>query len=164
MKRFHIVPLALLGMMMLHWSAGRASAQFYGGIGVGRPTRPVVSPYLNLLRTGAPLWSNYYNIVRPQVQTYHAIQQLDQQTSADQQAISGLQNGQQVPLVTTGHPVGFQTQGSYFQTFGRPAAGRITAGGRVYGPQTRAVGRTGGGQGGMSVGGGRSGLQPAAGR
>src|SRR5207249_2098109 len=90
MKRFLIVPLALLGMMMLHWSAGRASAQYFGGVGAGRINRPVVSPYLRLLQGGG-LTNNYWNGVVPQVNYGNAIQQLNQQVTTNQQALTGLQ-------------------------------------------------------------------------
>jgi hypothetical protein len=96
-----------------------ANAQNYGGIGgipfgqTYRP-RPAVSPYLNLLRGGATLESNYYNLVRPENEFRSSIQQLQLQATANQEAITSVQSAG--PLVT-GHLSSFQTQRSYFQTF-----------------------------------------------
>jgi hypothetical protein len=95
-----------------------ANAQNYGGIGgipfgqTYRP-RPAVSPYLNLLRGGATLESNYYNLVRPENEFRSSIQQLQLQSTANQDAITNIQSPG--PLVT-GHLSSFQTQKSYFQT------------------------------------------------
>jgi len=96
--------------------AGSASAQY-------RPayplySQPAVSPYLNLLRAGAPPGINYYGIVQPEVQFRAGLQQVGLQTSANQQAIAGLQSPTALPA--TGHAVGFQNHLGYFQNIGAP--------------------------------------------
>jgi hypothetical protein len=86
--------------------------------------QPRVSPYLNLLRGGASPGVNYYDLVRPQFQFRNSIQQLQQQVGADQQALAGLQGPGSTP--TTGHPVGFMTHLSYFQTLSSTGGGAFT--------------------------------------
>jgi hypothetical protein len=90
-----------------------------------------VSPYLNLLRRDAPVALNYYNLVRPEIEFRNSIQQLQTQTTTDQQAIADLTAATTLPA--TGHAVGFQTHLRYFQTLGagrggaRPTSGIQTA-------------------------------------
>jgi hypothetical protein len=98
----------------------------------GNLYQPPVSPYLNILRTGAPPALNYYNIVQPQFQFGNQISQLQM----SQQQLPGAALG-----TTTGHPVQF---GSYLHYYSRgigvgtgtlsggyragPGAGRAPAG------------------------------------
>jgi hypothetical protein len=101
----------------------RASAQYQP-----RPPslRPAVSPWLNLTREGQPPGLNYYNLVRPEVEFRTAIQQLQQQTTAEQQTISALEASSALPA--TGHAVGFQTQGRYFLNLGKGGPGALRFG------------------------------------
>jgi hypothetical protein len=84
--------------------------------------RPTISPWLNLNRFGQSPALNYQTLVRPEFETRAGIAQLQQQNRTDQQAISGLQNAANTPLVT-GHQAGFMTQGLYFQTIGGGSPG-----------------------------------------
>jgi hypothetical protein len=108
-------------------------------------SRARVSPYLNLLRGGAAPGVNYYALVRPDIEYRASINQLAQQTQANQQAIAtGLDaiNASTAGAFITGTAVGFQTHGSFFQNIG--SAGQLGFG-------------IGGGQGGLA-----GGRQPAA--
>src|SRR5262245_22613198 len=80
-------------------------------------SRPAISPYLNLgLNQTGNQGLLYVTQVRPQFTFYNSIQQLQQQTTTNQQAIGALQTDPGVPA--TGHPVGFQTHLRYFQSLG----------------------------------------------
>jgi hypothetical protein len=90
---------------------------------------PTVSPYLNLLRPGAPTALNYYNLVRPQVEFNNAVQQLQSQVGYNRQALSDLQQGAtrtNSTLPATGFIPQFQTQRSYFLTYS--GGGMISSG------------------------------------
>ena len=88
--------------------------------------RPVVSPYLNLLRGGNPA-VNYAGLVRPEQQLYNNQTQLQGQIGTVYSDVNQLQavgpfTGLGGDLVT-GKPFGFQTQGGYFLTAGRAGQG-----------------------------------------
>ena len=70
------------------------------------------SPYLNLLRGGGSLTSNYYGLVRPQLDFQQGITQLQRQVQYGQQnaLVQTIDTG-----VVTGLYAGFQTQGAYFR-------------------------------------------------
>jgi hypothetical protein len=95
----------------------KASAQVpIGGPGGGAPQyRPAFSPYLNLLRQGSSPAVNYYGLVRPEINFYNSINQINQQVSNNQQAIGDIQSS---AIPTTGHRVQFLNTGSYFQSMG----------------------------------------------
>jgi hypothetical protein len=94
---------ALVGL--LGWAPARVQAQYQSPIGG-------YSPYLNLLRGGSSLTSNYYGIVRPQLGFDAGLQQLQRQVQYGQQSLY-IQTYD--PGVVTGVVAGFQTQGSYFR-------------------------------------------------
>ncbi len=77
--------------------------------------RPTVSPYLNLFRSGA---TNYYGVIRPQLETGRALQQLQfqqqwlAQSHAEDVAAPAVMD--QSYVGTTGHPVTFFNYGHYF--------------------------------------------------
>ena len=123
MKSIRLFPLLVSVLAM--FLTQRAEAQ-----GLSSPyyysTQPRVSPYINLLRQGSAPGVNYYGLVRPEIEFRRNIQQLQGQTLNQQQAITGLQTT--TSAVVTGHPVGFQTQGSYFQNLSSPGAFAFTAG------------------------------------
>ena len=99
---------------------------------------PAVSPYLNMLRPGANPCSNYYGLVKPQMNTNQSIQQLQQYTfgiNSATQPNTDEANRQS----TTGHAVQFFNYGSYFPMAG---AGR-TGGLGGLGGQTQAYKRAG---------------------
>jgi hypothetical protein len=101
-----------------------ASAQ----LGVYNPPQvtpgPAFSPYLNMIRNNPA--ANYFGIVQPQMNTYGALQQLQQDVRYGQagavaqgmtsQAIQG--NG-----LITGHPVLFGYTSQYFPMSGNQLAG-----------------------------------------
>jgi hypothetical protein len=103
--------------------------------------RPTVSPYLNLLRRDQPRSLNYYNLVRPQIDTRAAIGQLQGQVRTNEQAISSLEAETELP--TTGHSAGFMTHQRFFLTGGsRGEAGRSrTAPTALSAPPRRNVSR-----------------------
>ena len=111
--------IALLAPLLILVGGAAAQAQVPN-------SRPTVSPYLNLYRGGASATSNYYNLVRPEIDFRNSIQQLQTQSTANQQALSDLATPAG-PLVT-GHAAGFMTQRSYFQTQGSSGAGAGAAG------------------------------------
>lgn len=93
--------------------------------GVNPAARPKFSPYLNLTRTDVDPALNYYGLVRPQVNFFNSIQQLDQQQSAlgdrmtqEFSAPSG--------LPATGHTAGFLNHSKYF--FNRGGVGMAGGG------------------------------------
>jgi hypothetical protein len=85
--------------------------------------RPTVTPWLNLYRGGNPAALNYYNLVRPEMDFRSSIQQLQQQSGANQQAIADLTNPTSLPVTGTG--AGFMTHSIYFQTRGGTGIGGI---------------------------------------
>jgi hypothetical protein len=72
---------------------------------------PTVSPYLNLFRGGAPAGLNYYNLVRPQIDTAASIYQL-QQNPYVRSGVS-LATDPYAGAVT-GHPTRFFNYSHYF--------------------------------------------------
>jgi hypothetical protein len=102
---------------LLAFGGQRACAQPRPGI--GNVTNPPYSPYLNLLRGGS-LTQNYWGLVQPELQWRSGLQNLQQQVTTNDQAISGLQ---QAPtgMPTTGHAVRFLSTGGYFPGGGRGA-------------------------------------------
>jgi hypothetical protein len=119
-----VIPLAAL---LLALSAQTARAQ------LGRPpvqpfAQPAFSPYLNLARGGTNPGINYFGIVRPQLETQAEIQQL--QFAAMGGANVPATGTQTANVVNTGTGSGFQTQGRFFMTAGRP--GSRTGGGLTY--------------------------------
>ena len=104
-----------------------ASAQFFQPPGSYvrpyQPSRPTVSPYLNINRGGTSPAINYYGIVRPQMQTQQNLQDMQQQLTA--QAAVGPGPDTAMPLTTgslgatplvstTGHPVSYFNYSHYF--------------------------------------------------
>jgi hypothetical protein len=115
-----LVTLGILGAA----GAGQARAQF----GYSRPptspfNQPAVSPYMNLTRGGSP-GVNYNTLVRPQIDTSRALQQLQSQVSQDQQALMGQLGGApagfdaSAALPLTGHPVQFMNYAHYYSPGG----------------------------------------------
>ena len=79
-------------------------------------SRPVFSPYLNLVRRDAPPGINYFGIVRPQLATQNSLQLLQQQINGGQQQQMQFA-GQSVinpDLPSTGQQVFFLNTGGYF--------------------------------------------------
>ncbi len=105
--------LILLGVL-----GSRAQAQtLYGNI-----NQPPVSPYINILRGGAPAGVNYYNIVQPQLQFYSAINQLQQQQQYQAAALTSPQG-----YLTTGHPIQFANLSHFYPQGGLSSRGSSSA-------------------------------------
>src|SRR5262245_26793062 len=86
------------------------------GAGVFGP-RPAVSPYLNLTRGGLPA-VNYFGLVRPQIETQQALQNLQQQI---QLGVNPLVNpGANPQVLTTGHSATFNNLSHYYPVGGYP--------------------------------------------
>lgn len=79
------------------------------------------SPYLNLLRRGSTPALNYYGIVRPQLQTQSAFQDVERRQQNIQRQI--LQSNQPGDGKPNGRVPGWNTQGQYYGQNGRIAAG-----------------------------------------
>ena len=99
--------LALLVLVVV--SVGEASAQpLPRAMG-----SPAVSPFLNLARPGSP-GLNYFDLVRPQMQTETFMQQ---QLALQQAGLNPANvNDPNAPLAATGNTVRFQSQAAYFGT------------------------------------------------
>lgn len=120
MKYFLAMTAAVVGVL-LTLGGGRANAQLMPTRpGFGQTNTPAYSPYLNLFRNGSFV-QNYWGLVRPEFEFRGAVQGLQQQTAAGDQAINGLETASTLP--TTGHPSRFLTTGRYFLSTGGPAAG-----------------------------------------
>ena len=102
-----------------------AAAQFQpGGYQPPIQQQPAVSPYLNINRFGQPPGLNYYNLVRPQIQTQQQLMNLQNQ---QQLLASGLAGGGAItpldkppPTSGTGHPVNYFDWSRYFPLQGLP--------------------------------------------
>jgi hypothetical protein len=130
MRRLLLTSLASLGLLGF-LAAGPAPAQvvpYYPGM-VNPYYRPVVSPYLNLALPGSRA-INYYGLVRPQIEQTNAIQQLQTQTIANQQALLATQGAGVLPgPYGTGHAAGFLNHYAYFQNWRNRPGGIGTVGG-----------------------------------
>jgi len=86
---------------------------------------PPVSPWINLNRPGGSLTQNYYGQVRPQMQGYNALQNLQQFDAYTQMAINEQQQvNQQLATTpqTTGHTATYMNYGHYYPRLTNPAA------------------------------------------
>jgi hypothetical protein len=140
MNRFMWAALASVGLGGL-WAAP-ASAQIGGYQRPYQNPYPSFSPILNMNNGGGNPAINYFGIVRPQMQTAAALQQLQ----TNQQMLMSQAPGQaplmtadgQFAMPTTGHPVGFSDYSRYFplqgfQTGGAGGASVIGGGGAYSG-------------------------------
>jgi hypothetical protein len=125
MRRF---TLGLLASAVVVLSAG-------GVVGAQAPgqvpyTRPTYSPYLNLFRRDTPLYQNYYGLVRPQIETQANLQRLQQQVTANRQAITSAEQEVEAGLLPpTGHRFGYMTHTRFFMNHGAGGAGGFRWGG-----------------------------------
>jgi hypothetical protein len=118
MSRYKPILIALT----LTLAASAAQAQ-QPGVQPGAPyiTPPVLSPYLNMLRSGNPA-VNYYGLVRPQIQQGQQLQALQYglaRSAEEAAAAEGPTTGTGV-AANTGHTVGFMTYARYFNTTAPP--------------------------------------------
>jgi hypothetical protein len=122
MGRFTVISLlTLVAITGLAWSP--ANAQF-GGYQPGirsnnyrpyQPITPTYSPYLNLLRGGSPLFSNYYGLVRPELDFRRSLQGVQQQANLNSQDIAALDA---LGIDVTGHKIRFFNTTHYFFNLG----------------------------------------------
>jgi hypothetical protein len=116
------------------WSPSPAAAQIpIGGPGGIGQSRPVYSPYLNLLRRDNSTAMNYYGLVRPQLDFMGSISSLQQGQVNTSVAINDLQAGN---LPVTGHAAQFLNTGSYFLTIRGGAGASTGMAGQTRGVQT----------------------------
>jgi hypothetical protein len=117
----------LLGFLvsLLLVGAQDARAQYpANGRAIPNPySRPVLSPYINLLNGGNPA-VNYYGLVRPELQFASQFQLMGQQVALNQQQINDLQP---FTLATTGHAAVFMNTSHYFQNLSGRPQGRTPA-------------------------------------
>jgi hypothetical protein len=144
------------GLLALFAAPCPAQPPGYAPGSIGQPpftSRPTVSPYLNLLRSGGSPALNYYTLVRPQNQFYQSMFQLQQDVGANARELNSLQQ----PTTTgaqmspTGHAFGFMTQAPYFMNLGSAGFGLGARSGQPMGMAGRGgVGSTAG-RGGMGM-------------
>ena len=163
MKRWLTLTLATVGCGLL--VSPFASAQ-QGQLGqYTQPqwqSRPTLSPYLNMMRTGASPAINYYGLVRPQMNATQNLQNIQQQLQMLDNTVLNNQQGTTTGAPTagsylsTGHPVAFLNYGTYFPL----NRGRIGGGGGGFGgiPIGGGVGLGAGGFGAGGIGAGGVGL------
>lgn len=113
------------------WVAAVAPASAQLGV-YNRPQvspRPTINPYLNLVGRGQPA-VNYYGIVRPQLETAHALQMMQQEVQQLQPGLATpFSQSTQVEMLRTGHPVAFGNTSHYFpQPGARPGVGSMPTG------------------------------------
>jgi len=110
---------AACGLALVVAAAG-SSASMAQGVRRFQPSRPTVSPYMNLFRNNTGPLPNYYSLVRPQIQQEAFNAQQVAQQAQQNSALKMLQSQTAPPLTPTGKSSGFMT-------FGR--AGFMTHGG-----------------------------------
>lgn len=92
-----------------------------------QPSRPTVSPYLNLLRNDSGAIPNYYSLVRPQQQQIATNQQQQIELTRQRQQLESLNNNllrvQEPTIRATGIGSGFQDYSHFFPR-AAPAARR----------------------------------------
>ena len=120
---------------------------------LGGPLQSPISPYINILRGGAPAAVNYFNLVQPQLQFNASIGQLQSQQNLLGQAIATPSNLGQ----TTGHPIAFANYSHYYSYQGVGTGTAMSMGGRstfgMGGTGMGGMGMGGMGMGGMGMGG-----------
>lgn len=116
MKRFLLSAAGLI-LAGAAWAQPPARAGLPPGPSLGSGT----SPYLNLLNRNANPAITYYGIVRPQFDTANSIQRLQEQSTANTQAVTAVG---ELAAPETGHAVGFMTQSRYFNTLSKGGIGR----------------------------------------
>ena len=115
-----------------------AAAQWQGGYQPPIGQQPPVSPYLNINRFGQPPGLNYYNMIRPQVQTQQQLMALQNQQHALSSALVGpggtiASPDQPQPTSITGHPVNYFDWSRYFPIQGLPVGTGVAGGAAGFG-------------------------------
>jgi len=124
MRTWLVAPLVALGAAL--GLGTNAFAQMpigsYTPPTVGRPT---ISPYLNLNRGGGTPAINYFGIVRPQIESQQAIQNLQHQVQTNQAMIQAQnQPAETNEVAPTGRPMGgYLNYTHYFPILSRGVGG-----------------------------------------
>jgi hypothetical protein len=109
-----VLPIAAL---LLAFSGQTARAQL--GAPPNQPLAgPVISPFLNLNRSGASPGINYFGLVRPQLQLQSELTQLQTQVTTQQYLDNTALTNR--PITDTGTGAGFMNYNRYFLNVGRP--------------------------------------------
>ena len=114
MKQWWSRTIISVGMLFVMVEQVPAQIGTYVRPQVGRPT---ISPYLNLMRSGNPA-INYYGIVRPQIETYQNLQQMQGEIQQIQNFPLQGQANAQMNLPMTGHAATFMNYSHYFGAYG----------------------------------------------
>ena len=109
-------------IVLLAFAAADARGQ---GMQRYQPSRPTVSPYMNLFRGNVGPLPNYYSLVRPQINQLAINQQVLTQQVQQNASLSLLQSQAEKPTVT---PTG---KSSWFMTYGRQTFMAAPGGGAV---------------------------------
>ena len=104
MKRIQWISL---GFLMLVTASSVSAQGTYTRPMTSPNGAPAVSPYLNLVRGGNPA-VNYYGLVRPQMDSQRAVQQLQSGTAIPAPSLP------MDAMPTSGHPVQFMNFSHYF--------------------------------------------------
>lgn len=92
--------------------------------GITPISRPTFSPYLNLVRPGAPAGINYYGLVRPEFAFRNSLQGLQTEVDTNRQLITTGSGGTGGGALLTGHSSTFLNTGGYFLNTTGGSAGR----------------------------------------
>jgi len=93
---------------------------------------PAVSPYLNMTRGGTNVATDYYGIVRPQLETQQTLQNLQSGLTQVQTDVATVhENTANNPMTESGHNITFFNYSHYFPTGANRFAG--TQNGAVFG-------------------------------
>ncbi len=124
MKHLHRLVMTVAALALAQQTASAQSAY-------ARPIlpRPIISPYLNLLRSGNSPAFNYLTLVRPELEFRKAVDTIQGDLTSQSSQISAIQN-QDPATLSTGHAVGYNTHLRYFMTMGGRAGGGMVGGTR----------------------------------
>jgi hypothetical protein len=104
---------SLLAYVLVAATTTVASAQPLPSRPTGQPpTRPTVSPYLNLLRGGTNPAINYYGLVRPQFEFSRQMRQVESELASQEHTLRGLE--EETGVAATGHAAGFMNYLHYY--------------------------------------------------
>jgi hypothetical protein len=116
MSKSVVLPLFLVAVMAAQHGVAQPPVVRY------QPSRPTVSPYLNLLRRDVGPLPNYHALVRPQIQQYQNNQvqqyQLQQQRAAIQSNRQELLRVEAAAIAPTGTGAGFRNYSHYYPGLG----------------------------------------------
>ena len=116
MSKRIVLPAFLVAVMAVHSATAQPPVVRY------QPSRPTISPYLNLLRRDVGRIPNYHTLVRPQIQQYQNNQlqqyQLQQQQTAIQSNRQQILRVGEAAIAPTGSGAGFRNYSHYYPGLG----------------------------------------------